>query len=319
MAGVISVNTTTSQQMNDPQPGERWGDFTFAGLVHEGMSSNLHLIWHHRYWSPMVIKMMRASDRDDQRWREMLKREADILQAVTHPNIVRVFDVKMDAALPYMLLGYLPGRTIKQVLRQDGAFNLEDAVRLTMYVGGTLNYIHRRGYIHRDIKPSNIMLNAGYVKLFDFGVAWQLSDQKPSDKSGTPMYLAPEQCRQDVLTPAVDIWALGIFLFELLTAKLPFPESDYDNYDAPIEIRYSQLTTRPLTLRAAGCDAPAGVQAIIDCCLAFDPAERYQNVTDLLLELDPYCRAKIWPAIPDAAGEVPDLAAFLNVPSAFAA
>ena len=125
------------------------------------------------------------------------------------------------------------------------------------------------------------------------------------------MYLAPEQCRQQVLTPATDIWQLGIFLFELLTNQLPFPHSDYDDYDASPEKRYSQLTTPPKTLQEAGRRAPKAIQHILNRCLAFDAIERYQKIEDCLIELDPLCKTKIWPVLPTSNGNLPTIAEFV--------
>jgi serine/threonine-protein kinase len=306
------AQTSQIEQITNPQPGERWGDITFTSLLREGMSANLYLVWHHRYWSVMVCKMLRAEEREDNRWRELLQVEGEVLKRLEHPIIVRLFELNMDAPLPYLLLEYLPGETVRQFLRRKGRFNLQDALRLTMYVGSALSYVHERGLIHRDVKPSNVMLNAGWVRLFDFGIVWPQGDEAPPDKSGTPMYLAPEQCRMEILTPATDIWALGIFLFELLTDQLPFPPGDYHNYEAPLEVRYPQLTTPPKTLQQTGLRVPAGLQLVLNRALAFDPAERYQKVEELLIALDPFCKTKIWPALPAADGRIPDLRTFLT-------
>ncbi len=309
---IETENTRTqTTQITDPVAGERRGELTFAGLIQEGMSSNLYMVWHHTYWSAMVCKMMRAEEHNDRRWRELLRREGEVLELVRHPAIVRVFELNMKVPLPYLLLDYLPGATVKQVLRHKGCFNIQDALRLTMYVGSTLAYVHRRGFIHRDVKPSNVMLHGGWVKLFDFGVAWPISDELPPDKSGTPRYLAPEQCRQQILTPAVDVWALGLFLFELITGELPFPEGDYYNYNADLEVRYPQLVEPPKTFKQVNRRVPAGLQAVLDCCLAVNPTERFQSLEELLIKLDPFCKTKIWPVPPDKDKPF-DLARFLS-------
>ena len=96
------------------------------------MSSNLYLTWHHRYLMPMVCKMMRAEEHTDTRWRKLLQNEAQVIQEVAHPNIVRLFELNMDTPLPYILLDYLPGQTVRRVLRRTGRFNLQDALRLIM-------------------------------------------------------------------------------------------------------------------------------------------------------------------------------------------
>ena len=302
---------TTTQKILDPVPGERRGELTFASLIQEGMSSNLYLAWHHRYWSVIICKMMRAAERDDKRWRELLLNEGRILEELNHPGIVRPYEVNSEAPLPYILLEYLPGATVRQVLRDKGRFAVQDAIRLTMYLGSSLVFVHKGGYVHRDIKPSNVMLHAGRIKLFDFGVAWPIG-KKPPDKSGTPMYLAPEQCLQQALTPATDIWALGIFLFELLTGQLPFPDSDYHNYEATPEERYSQLVVPPRSVKEAGRRIPARLQAFLNKCLAFDPLDRFASMEECLIALDPLCQTKIWPTRRTVDGLIPDLATFTD-------
>lgn len=279
----------------DPRPGERYGDFTIASQMQSGMSANLYMVWHHQYWSALVCKMLRAEERHDFKWRQLLRQEGEILLQLNHPGCVRALELNMDAPMPYLLLEYLPGSTVRRILREQGRFSLEDGVRLTMYVAAALVHVHRSGYIHRDIKPSNVMMHDGRVKLIDFGVAWDFTQgELPPDKSGTPMYLAPEQCYQESLTPATDIWQLGVLLHELLTDKLPFPSSDYHNYDAPLHRRYSQLVVPPTTLEEAGVYAPE-IQKVIDRCLAFEPGDRYRNVQELLMALDKHVSSKIYP------------------------
>ncbi len=296
-------------KITDPRPGERRGDITFASMVQQGMSANLWLVWQHHYMAAMVCKLMRAEEVSDVKWRGLLEGEGQALATIGHPYIPKLYELRMDVAQPYLLMEYLPGQTVRQVLRRQDRFTVQDAVRLTMYLGCILEHVHHCGYVHRDVKPSNVMLHQGRIKLIDFGVAWRQDSRKPADKSGTPMYLAPEQCRQELLTPAVDIWALGLFLFELLTGRLPFTESDYRNYNAPLEQRYSQLTQPPMTFKAAGRRVPSGLQALVSSCLQVIPAERYGSVKDMLVELDRFSNIKIWPV---SAGGEQQFAAFLG-------
>jgi serine/threonine-protein kinase len=261
------------------------------------MNADLYAVWHHKLHTPLVCKRLRAADEHDARWRELLRVEGAALAALNHPGIVRLISQQMQTRLPYLLLEHVGKETLKDVLLREGSLKIEHAVRIVQHVGGALAYAHRNGFIHRDLKPSNIILREGRPVLLDFGIVWQWqSARRPPDCSGTPQYLAPEQIMRERLSPATDIYGLGLLLFELITGKRPFSNgADRHDHLIPLERRYPQLVEAPLTLRKAGRKAPRALAEIIKRCLARAPRERYQNIPELLTALDPFTRLKVWP------------------------
>lgn len=293
MKAPASVNAT----LPDPQPGTRIDDFTIAYLISHGMNADLYAVWHHGLRTPLVCKRLRPSDEHDAKWRTLLRAEGTALAALNHPGIVRLISQRMEARLPYLLFEHVGQKTLKDILLREGGLKTDHAIRIVQHVGGALAYVHRRGFIHRDLKPSNIILREGRPVLLDFGIVWKWrSRRRPPDRSGTPQYLAPEQIMREALSPATDVYGLGLLLFELITAQRPFRTGeDRHNRQLPLERRYPQLVEAPLTLRRAGQTAPRRLEEIIKRCLSRDPRLRYQSVAELLTALDSFTSLKIWP------------------------
>jgi serine/threonine protein kinase len=291
-----------SQLLADTQgcaPGTRVDDFTIAYLISHGMNADIYAVWHHTLKTPLVCKRLRPSDAHDARWRRLLRAEGSALVQLNHPGIVRLIGQKHDQALPYLLLEHVGGKTLRDALIEDGGFAVDVAVRLLQHLCAALSCAHAAGFLHRDLKPSNIIMRNGRPVLLDFGVVWKyVSGRRPPDRSGTPQYLSPEQVMREPLTPATDVYGLGLLLFELLTNARPFRAGDADRHDtrAPLHLRYPQLLEEPLTLRRAGRrGVPRALQEVIMRCLARDPRERFATATELLKTLDQFTRVKIWP------------------------
>lgn len=284
-------------QLPEPQPGTRIDDFTIAYLISHGMNADLYAVWHHGLRTPLVCKRLRPADEDDAKWRSLLLAEGAALAALNHPGIVRLISRQNNARLPYLLLEHVGKETLKDVLLREGSLKPDHAVRIVQHIGGALAYTHERGFIHRDLKPSNIILREGRPVLLDFGIVWKWrSVRRPPDRSGTPQYLAPEQIMREKLSPATDIYGLGLLLFELIAGQRPFRTGeDRHDHQLPLEKRYPQLVAAPLTLRRAGRLAPRRLEAIIKRCLARNPRERYQSMPELLAALDSFTSLKVWP------------------------
>jgi serine/threonine-protein kinase len=290
----------------EPRPGTRVDDFTVAYLISHGMNADLFAVWHHKLHTPLVCKRLRPADEHDAKWRKLLLAEGAALASLNHPGIVRLIAQQRQARLPYLLLEHAGKETLRDILSKDGCLKIDRAIRIMQHVCGALAYAHRRGFIHRDLKPSNVILRDGRPVLLDFGIVWKWQGaRRPPDRSGTPQYLAPEQIMREQLTPATDVYGLGLLLYELITGTRPF-RSGEDRHDKsiPLERRYPQLIEEPQSLpRSVRANAPPALEDVINRCLSYNARDRYQSVTELMIALDPFTRLKVWPQDITSANE----------------
>lgn len=283
--------------MEEPGPGTRIDDFTVAYRISRGMSADVFAVWHHGLLTPLVCKRLRAADAGSEKQRALLRAECGALKRLCHPGVVRLLGENMRAPLPYLLLEHAGGRTLRDELRESGAFETARAVRLVQHVGAAVAHAHARGLLHRDLKPSNVILRGGRPVLIDFGVAWELGDGRkcPPDRSGTPQYLAPEQVTRAPLSAATDVYGLGAMLFELLAGERPFRAGVGDR-GAPLAARYPQLAEGPNLPALSARGVPGALTCVIAMCLARNPLARFQTAAELLHALDEFTAVKVYPA-----------------------
>lgn len=261
--------------------GTRLGtDLTVLGIVDDGGDEPVYLVWHHKFWCPMLCKLGRS--------KEATRREADIMLALAHPNVVRCFGVHKST---FMLMEYLEGPNLHEVLklRPKRRVSIDDALRISIYVGSALSHIHDRGILHLDVKPSNIVLVNARPVLCDFGIArWQTAP-RPNGMRGTDGYVAPEECELKAVTPAADVFGLGVTLYQLLTGGMPFPKkSDGEPYP--------QLLHPPLSIRKHHSGVALGLERLVLSCLSRDPKSR-PKLASLLPTLHQFIRGgpPMWP------------------------
>jgi len=203
-------------------------------------------------------------------WAARMEREVRAVARLSHPNIVTTYEVGREDGQPYLVMEFLMGQTLRQRLRA-GSFPLDEAARVLDQAAAALDAVHAVGVVHRDVKPTSFMLLPdATVKLMDFGLARHGDDTLVTQADtmvGSPSYMAPEQINGDPASPAGDIWALGVILYEMLAGRTPFGG---DRIAAVLE----QITTadpRPLP------EVPPPVQAVLGRALAKDPARRYPS------------------------------------------
>jgi serine/threonine protein kinase len=275
-----------------PGPGTRIDDVTIAYRIAHGMSADVFAVWHHGLLTPLVCKRVRPSDQKHATHRRRLRTEGQVLSLLAHPGIVRLVDQRHAGALPYLLLEHVGRRTLRELLKAEGPFEVEDGVRIVQHVAAAVAHVHARGFLHRDLKPSNVVIRDGRPVLLDFGIAWRLAPRRrPPDRSGTPQYLSPEQITRAALTPATDVWGLGVMLVELLTGERPFPEGVKLD-DAALPARYPQLVEAPRLARTL----PAELVRVIEACLQKNPRGRLQSAMAVARALDAFTEVKIWPS-----------------------
>lgn len=256
-------------------------DATVLGVIDEGGRDPVYIVWHNRAWCPMACKVFRTA--------RHARREAAVLGALAHPNIVRLLGIGEPA---HILMEFLEGPTLSQLIRSRPQRRLpvSDALRVAIHVGAALIHMHERGYLHRDVKPSNIILARGRPVLFDLGSAQSRRAARPHAIEGTDAYMAPEQCRCGVLTPATDVFALGVTLYEMLTGQLPFPDGD-DHLPFP------QTVLPPVPVRRHRRDVSAALDGLVLACLAREPDDRPASPAALLPLLHAHIRRgpPMWP------------------------
>lgn len=294
----------SKSQAEEPEPGTRIDEFTVAYRISRGMSADVFAVWHHGLLTPLVCKRLRPADADSEKHRGLLRAECDALKRLCHPGVVRLVGENMRAPLPYLLLEHVGSRTLRDELRESGAFDVARAVRLVQHVGASVAHAHAGGLLHRDLKPSNVALREGRPVLLDFGVVWELGEGRrcPPDRSGTPQYLAPEQVTRSPLSTATDVYGLGAMLFELLAGERPFRAGETD-LSVPLSARYPQLAEGPNVAALAARGVPEALTYVISKCLARNPRARFQTAAELLHALDEFTPVKVYPEhlTPEAA------------------
>jgi hypothetical protein len=222
----------------------------------------------------VAIKLLPISAHDPSPARQRFVREARAAAAFVHPHAVAVYDAGVADDVLYIVMELVEGETLAARIAR-GPLDVEEAVRIADEVLQALAAAHRAGIVHRDVKPGNVLLDAaGAAKLADFGIAKRFADAAADVTTtglivGTPNYLAPEQLAGEPVTPAVDIYATGVVLFEMLTARRPYPGT------SPIDIALARRDHGPPDVRTWRADAPSHVAAVIATALAVDPAHRY--------------------------------------------
>lgn len=239
----------------------------------------------------VAVKVLREVYSSDPKFVTRFQREARAASALQHPNIVQVFDYGQSGESYYIVMEYVDGADLRRYLKRQGVLSNERAVEIAHDVALGLGAAHRRGIVHRDVKPQNILLNdEGLVKLTDFGIASMYKDADDERLTttgmtlGTVQYYAPEQAQGEIVSPAADIYALGIVMYEMLAGKTPF------DGDTPVAVAMRHIQDDPEPPSRMNPNIAPGLERIILRCLAKDPRERYRDGDALAYALENYTR-----------------------------
>ena len=240
-------------------------------LLGGGPRYEAYLAWSERLHALVVVKLPRPAFAADPGARRSLAAEAEALRALSHPVLPRLFAADADAAPPYLVLELLDGPRLSTAIRRY-RLAVEQVVPLGLQLASALHYLAREGWVHLDVKPKNVILGAP-PRLIDLSVATRVeAARRLARPVGTDAYMAPEQCdpaRLPELSPAADVWGLGVTLYEALEGRKPFSEPRPEAGD--LAVRYPQLRERP---RPLARDVPAPLAEAVHDCLARDPAAR---------------------------------------------
>lgn len=280
--------------MADAEPQLLGGRYEVRSLIGRGGMAQVHLGRDTRLSRLVAIKMLRIDLARDAVFQTRFRREAQAAASLNHPNIVAVYDTGDEVvrgadgktvSVPYIVMEYVEGHTVKELLGDSTPVPIPEAVEITSGVLNALQYSHAAGLVHRDIKPGNVMLtNAGKVKVMDFGIARALADSQATMTQtnaviGTAQYLSPEQARGEVVDERSDIYSAGCLLFELLTGRAPF------NGDSAVSLAYQHVSEPPPVPSSIAGDVPSELDRVTLKALAKNPGDRYASAADMEVDL----------------------------------
>ncbi|MBJ31920.1 MAG: serine/threonine protein kinase [Acidimicrobiaceae bacterium] len=259
---------------------------------------------------PVAVKVLFDQFSRDPNFVERFRREAQAAANLNHPNVVSVFDWGEEQGTYFIVMEYVEGRSLAEILRTDGPLPADRAAEVASDIAAALAFAHRNGLVHRDVKPGNVLVTAsGHVKVADFGIATAMvgarNDLTQSGSvMGTAAYFSPEQAQGRPVDPRSDLYSLGVVLYEMLLGRPPFTG------DTPVAVAYRHVQDQPLGLRAAGAPVAESLEAITLKLLAKNPVNRYPTSEDLRNDLKRYrdgahdLRAVPPPAIPSPSSPV---------------
>jgi eukaryotic-like serine/threonine-protein kinase len=271
------------------QPRLLGGRYELDGIVGRGGMAEVFRARDIRLDRIVAVKTLRDDLARDQTFQARFRREAQSAASLNHPSIVAVYDTGEDMAghtpVPYIVMEYVDGRTLRDLLRDDRRLLPERAFEITDGVLRALDYSHRNGIVHRDIKPGNVMLTrAGDIKVMDFGIARAVSDAQATMTQtaqviGTAQYLSPEQARGERVDARSDLYSTGCLLYELLTGRPPFTG------DSPVAIAYQHVRENPVPPSRVDPEVPQWADNIVLRAMAKSPSDRYQSAGEMRADI----------------------------------
>lgn len=254
------------------------GRYTLRGSLGQGGMADVQLAYDEQLDRHVAIKILHARYADDPAFLERFRREAQAAASLNHPNIVAVYDAGEQAGRPFIVMEYVSGRSLRDLLRDEDV-QPERALEIVGEAARGLHYAHERGLVHRDIKPGNIMIGSdGQVKVTDFGIARAVNAETVTQTAavfGTAAYVAPEQAQGEAVDRRTDVYALGCVLYELLTGRTPFTA------DSPVALAYKHIAESPLPPSERGADVGDDLDAVVMQAMAKNPDDRYQTARDM--------------------------------------
>lgn len=231
----------------------------------------------------IAIKILKDEYVDNEDFLRRFKNESKAIAALSHPNIVKIFDMSFNDEFYWIAMEFIDGITLKEYIEQQGILNYREVTHFTIQILLALQHAHNKGIIHRDIKPQNIMLlRNGTIKIMDFGIArFVRSESKTlTDRAiGSVHYISPEQAKGEIIDQTTDIYSVGVILFEMLTGSLPFEA------DNAVSVAIKQIESDPVNPRQINSQIPKALEQITIKAMMKNKCDRYQSSTQMLKDL----------------------------------
>lgn len=265
-------------------PGDKLDNYEIERLVARSGMASIYRAKDTRSGIPVALKIPHPEAEADPLLFDRFRREEEIGKKLDHPSVMKVYGDE-DKHRIYMVLEWVDGRLLRQILIEQKKLPVERAVRLTLSTLDALEYIHSHGVVHRDLKPENIMVDPeDHIKLIDFGIAGasgtrRLTFAKLTQAMGTPDYISPEQVKSKRGDARSDIYAMGVMLYEMLTGDVPFHGPN------PFAIMNDRLLNNPVPPRELNPEISPQLQEIIYRALERNPANRYSSAKEFARDL----------------------------------
>jgi eukaryotic-like serine/threonine-protein kinase len=259
------------------------GRYRVISRIGSGGMADVYLAKDELLGRQVAVKILHQRFVEDQEFVERFRREASSAASLSHPNVVAIFDRGEWNGTYYIAMEYLPGRSLKTVVREHGPFDPPVAIDIVIQILHAARFAHRRGIIHRDLKPHNVILDdEGRAKVTDFGIARAGASDMTLTGSimGTAQYLSPEQAQGQPVSAATDLYAIGIVLYELLTGKIPF------DGETAVSIALKQVSAEPPVPSSINPTVPPSLDAVVRRALSKNPADRFVNAEEFIAALE---------------------------------
>ncbi len=264
------------------------GRYEINELIGVGGMANVYKAFDNIDNRTVAVKILKEEYLQNEEFTRRFKNESKAIAILSHPNIVKVFDVSFGDKMQYIVMEYIDGITLKEYIDGQEEFKWKEAVHFTVQILRALQHAHDKGIVHRDIKPQNIMLLPdGTIKVTDFGIArfsrQDMRATRNTDKAiGSVHYISPEQARGEITDEKADIYSVGVMLYEMLTGKLPFEA------DSAVSVAIMQMQSEAKPPRQINPAIPEGLEDITVKAMQKEPLKRYQSAAEMLYDFEEF-------------------------------